>query len=257
MGLDSCEVLEAAVEAGRIILESGGETYRVEETILRICRAFGIAQADCFVTPTGIIATAKDETGRDITLVKSIFTRTVNLDKISCVNDLSRHIANKGTELSEVNKRLREIDSAAGYGAAVTLPASAIGAGIFTLLFGGDLRDAAVALVCGFLIQVMILFQKRIGVNDFFVNVTGGAAAAAVAVAAHRLGLAAHLNVIVIGSIMLLVPGMAILNAIRDTIAGDLLSGVSRAAEAMLIAAAIAVGTGLVMLAGVKLLGGV
>ena len=46
---------------------------------------------------------------------------------------------------------------------------------------------------------------------------------------------------------MLLVPGLAITNAIRDTVAGDFLSGLSRAAEAFLIAVAIAVGTGAVI----------
>lgn len=255
--METCEVLETAVDAGKIILESGGETYRVEETILRICRAFGLGGADCFVTPTGIIASAKDETGRDVTLVRSILSRTTNLDKISRVNDLSRHLSQKEASLESAREELAKIASAKGYGPAVTLAASAVGAAIFTLMFGGEIRDAAVALVCGFLIRVLVLMQKPTGVNDFFVNVTGGAVAALVAVAAHKLGIAPHLNVVVIGSIMLLVPGLAILNAIRDTIAGDLLAGVSRAAEAALVAAAIAVGAGLVMLFGVKLLGGV
>ncbi|MDR3552895.1 MAG: threonine/serine exporter family protein [Clostridia bacterium] len=254
--MENSEVLEAAIDAGRIILESGGETYRVEETILRVCRAFGVADADCFVTPTGIIVSVKDSAGRVVSQVKSIESRTVNLDKISRVNDLSRRLSTKAAELGQVREQLRAIDAAAGYSKYVILAASSVGAGVFTLLFGGDLRDAAVGCVIGFLIRLLIMLQKAAGVNDFFVNVTGGAVAALVALIAQRYGIAAHLNVIVIGSIMLLVPGMAIMNAIRDTIAGDLLSGVSRGVEALLIAAAIAVGTGIVMLLWVKMLGG-
>ena len=49
------EILQVATFAGQIILESGGETYRVEDTILRICKTFGAEQAESFVTPTGIM----------------------------------------------------------------------------------------------------------------------------------------------------------------------------------------------------------
>ena len=55
---------------------------------------------------------------------------------------------------------------------------------------------------------------------------------------------------------MLLVPGMIITNAIRDTISGDLVSGLTKAAEAILIAVSIAVGTGMVMNIWINHLGG-
>ena len=57
-----------------------------------------------------------------------------------------------------------------------------------------------------------------------------------------------HLTVsadtVIIGTIMLLVPGLAITNAVRDSIAGDLISGLARGAEALLIAVAVALGNG-------------
>ena len=78
----SHKILHIAADAGRIILQSGGETYRVEETILRICYAFKVKHADSFVTPTGIMISLTDENGETISLIKRISSRTVNLVKI-------------------------------------------------------------------------------------------------------------------------------------------------------------------------------
>ena len=44
--MDMNELLHVATFAGKIILESGGETYRVEETIWRICKIYGIEEAE-------------------------------------------------------------------------------------------------------------------------------------------------------------------------------------------------------------------
>ena len=57
---------------------------------------------------------------------------------------------------------------------------------------------------------------------------------------------------VVLGSVLPLFPGVAMVNAIRDAINGDLISGVSRAAEAIMIAVGLGIGA-----AGIYLLGGI
>ena len=76
------KILHVATFAGQIILESGGETYRVEDTIGRFCAAFGIQFAESFVTPTGIMVSVSDENSYTTTLVKRVKTRTIDLQKI-------------------------------------------------------------------------------------------------------------------------------------------------------------------------------
>ena len=41
-GVDERLVLETAMDAGHILLENGAEIFRVEETMDRICRYFGV-----------------------------------------------------------------------------------------------------------------------------------------------------------------------------------------------------------------------
>ena len=97
------KILKVATLAGQMILENGGETYRVEETIWRICKIYGAEEADSFVTPTGIMASICHE-GKIYSLTRRVQSRTVNLDKIDKVNDLSRSITLKNLSVDEFKK---------------------------------------------------------------------------------------------------------------------------------------------------------
>ncbi len=245
--MDMNKIIHIATEAGKIILENGGETYRVEETIVRICNAYNIDDAESFVTPTGIMVSATDNYGNTISLVKRVKSRTVDLEKISKVNDLSRNIKTKGLTSDQVIVELKKIDGIERYDNLTTVFFSSLAAASFTLIFGGNIKDFLVSFFVGGTIKYMTVFASKLNINDFFVNILGGMIAAFLAIVSINLGLADNMDKVIIGSIMLLVPGLAITNAIRDTIAGDLVSGIARILEAFLIAVGIAVGSGIVL----------
>ena len=245
--METNRILRIAAYAGRIILENGGETYRVEETVCKICSAFGIKEADSFVTPTGMMISVTDATGHTASLIKRINSRTVNLEKISRVNDLSRQISKGAMTLDFVENELKIINHTKNYGERLQVFSSAFAAGFFTLLFGGTLKDFITAFIIGIVIKLLSIKLNNLKINHFFINSIGGAFAALAALTSTYYQLSDNLDKIIIGSIMLLVPGLAITNAIRDTLEGDLVSGVSRAIEALFIAGAIAVGTGVVL----------
>ena len=105
------EILQVATFAGQIILESGGETYRVEDTILRICKTFGAEQAESFVTPTGIMTSILHK-GEIYSLTKRVVSRTVDLNKIDKVNDLSRNILSRNLTVDQFKEELIKINEA-------------------------------------------------------------------------------------------------------------------------------------------------
>ncbi len=240
-------IVQLAAEAGKIILENGGETFRVEETINRICISYDVLLAESFVTPTGIMVSAYTSNGENISIIKRIKKRSVNLEKISKVNELSRDISISKLSPSEFRDKLNEIDSSPPYSLLLTIFAGGMAAGFFTLLFDGSLRDFLVAFFTGLVLKCTTSFLDELNINNFFINIIGGALATIIAILSIKIGIGINLDKIIIGSIMLLVPGIAITNAIRDTIAGDLLAGISRATEAFLIACGIAVGSGIIM----------
>lgn len=254
--METGKILHIATYAGQIILENGGETYRVEETISRICKSFGIEVAEGFVTPTGIMASASKNPADVRSVIKRVKHRTVNLDKIALVNELSRQNVLNPLPLDVFYSNLVEIDGKKAREPMVVIGAAAIAAAAFTIMFGGNLADALSAFLVGLVAKLITASVSELGVNDFFVNLAGGAIMTFLGLLSVWLGFGEHPSLIIIGSMMLLVPGLAITNAIRDTLAGDLVAGVTRGAEAIMIAVTLAAGSGIVVGLWIQFLGG-
>ena len=72
--VDEKEVIELALGAGHILLENGAEISRVEETIERICRHYGVESENEFVLSNGIFITAGDDNERFFAKVEHIFS---------------------------------------------------------------------------------------------------------------------------------------------------------------------------------------
>ena len=234
------DIIHIAAEAGKIILENGGETYRVEQTITMICRSYGIPRTESFVTPTGIMISITNSDHQTVSLIRRINIRTVNLRKVAMINNLSRLLVSNPLSIEDIRKEINYINNLPPYSLRTTTFFSACSAGFFTLLFGGNYKDFFVAFIIGALINYLSDFLDKLDVNSFLKYMLGGALAAFIALVANSTGLVGNMDTIIIGSIMLLVPGIAITNAIRDTIAGDLVSGISRSVEALFVAIAIA-----------------
>ncbi|GAA4826436.1 threonine/serine exporter family protein [Algivirga pacifica] len=239
-------LLQLATKAGRIMLENGGETYRVEQTINFICMAYGVENVDSFVTPTGIMSSVTDREGKTYSLIQRITERTVNLEKVRMVNELSRTVFEQNMTEIQMRDKIREIDDSTPYAIWSQYLMSAIAVAAFCLLFGGAWKDTIVAFFVGLLIQFNNQYLEGWGINRFLIRMSGGVIAALMGLLAVYLGLGEQDDKITIGAIMLLVPGLAMTNAIRDIIAEDLVSGMSRALEALFIALAISAGTGVV-----------
>lgn len=238
------ELLESAMGVGRRLLENGAEIHRVEESMQRICRAGGAEGADIYAVPAAIIATVRAPGEEPVTRICRIEGQRVDLHRIDCLNALSRALCAEdgGWTAERVARELAAIDGLPGYPYAARLLACAGGIAFFTLLFGGTWAQAACAFGIGVALRVLLEELKKRRVNTLFQNMLGGMWIGAAALAVFELRLVAGYDTIIIGSIMALVPGLAITNALRDLIAGDFVTGITRITEALLVAAGIAVG---------------
>lgn len=117
----------------------------------------------------------------------------------------------------------------------------------FSVIFGGTYRDFIVAMIVGGALNIFIRISTKLEINNFIINSVGGSICAVIGVFFLKIGVADNLDKIIIGSLMLLVPGLALTNAVRDIIAGDFIAGIARGVEALLIATSLAIGTGAVL----------
>ncbi|MEG2834573.1 threonine/serine exporter family protein [Anaerorhabdus sp.] len=238
------KVIQLAIKAGSLLLESGAETYRVEDTIVRICNNYEMVDTNCFCTQTGIMLSSIYD-GTTYSQVARISTRSTNLDRIGKINQLSRDARILNVEQFE--SQLNHIVETKTY----SLLTNVLFAGIctfgFALLFRGTWIDALCAFILGAIVRYCTLLFEAKELNSFFTISMSAIFITLSALIFEQIHLIANRNTVIISTIMLLVPGLAITNAIRDSIAGDLVSGTARGVEALLIAIAVALGSGIAM----------
>ena len=243
------KLLNTAIDLGHFLLEAGAEIYRVEESIQLVLYAYGVKHVDVFAINNNIIVTITLADDTCITRMRLIYTRDTNYQMVEDLNNLSRYICKERPPVEEFNRLLKEIRRKKKYPSwAMVAAFSGIGFA-FTLFFGGNLRDALVAAVAGALIRVVQIQMERLHTNGFFINLICSFIVTMLALLVVQYQLADHSDKIIIGTLMSLVPGVAITNSIRDVIAGDLMAGMMKAVEALLIALALALGTGMALIA--------
>ncbi|MEH7483146.1 threonine/serine exporter family protein [Neobacillus drentensis] len=241
------EVMEVCLLAGKIMLQSGGETYRVEDTMMRIAAAFGIESTHSYVTPTGIIFSAEGTEPTKTKLIR-ISERSTDLKKVSMVNSISRKITGGEVNLKEAMEDLKEIDSLnLTFPFRVQVAAASLASGCFMIMFEGGWNDFIPAMISGGMGYLSFVYFHRFVPIKFFSEFLASFVIGLLSFLFVKIGVGQQLDKIIIGSVMTLVPGLLVTNAIRDLMAGHLVSGLSKGAEAFLTAFAIGAGIAVVL----------
>lgn len=250
--IDYDALLNTASTMGLRMLESGAEAYRVEDSLQRLCRAYGADSCEIFAIPSLLIVSLCDPEGHSHTRVRRLYRRGTNLWQVDQLNSLCRAVCQGTPPFPEVNGSLARLAEAKGYSPLLQLAGFAFVAAFFTLLFKGTAADALCSLVAGAVIFFAKYPMERHRANSFFVNGACSFLAALTAIAGVRLGVGQNLDKIIIGAFMGLVPGVAITNFMRDVLEGDLFAGITKLTESLLTATALALGAGIAL----SLLGG-
>ncbi len=251
-------ILNLAVYAGEIMLKNGAETYRVEDTIVRICKAYHIPNVESFVTPTGIFVTVDSENDlrEPITFIKRIKTRTIDLSKVSKVNTFSRSLMESEKSIENGMNILKDIECYPTYPKYIRVFSAGLASAFFGVLLGAGILDFFSSFTISMIVFLAVNYFDHHQANFFIQNALGSALASALALLFVYLGFGINLDKIIISSIMILLPGVAITNAVRDSISGDLISGTARGVEALITAISIASGVGIIMNLWIHMLGG-
>ncbi|MFD2117941.1 threonine/serine exporter family protein [Paenibacillus yanchengensis] len=238
---DSQFITRLCLLAGKIIMESGGETQRVEDTMMRIAAAYGHTHSHSYVTPTGILFAIDGST--HATRLVRISERNNNLTKVALVNDVSRQIAAGKLHADQAYEKMQSIDlERSEYPNWLTTLAAAIASGSFLFLVGGTWTDLLpILMIGGSGFYCFIWLHSYIKIK-FFAEFVAALLIGTLAIVTTDYGLATNLDTIIIGSVIPLVPGLNITNAVRDLMAGHLVSGLSKGAESLLTATAIGAG---------------
>jgi len=236
------EVLTLAIEVGDAMLKNGAEIYRVQDTITHILKAYDIREFDVYVLSNGIFASANEDKNDFCSIIRHVPSSTVNLARISSLNQLARDICTHQCSLGDSWTRLEESKNIPLYPRRIIALFAGIGTAGFCYLFGGNILDCLFTFCIGILEQILLFFFSKHKLSNVMSNVFSSLFVTLLSILIMLTGLPVLQDKIVIGSIMLLVPGMAFTTAIRDYYNRDYLSGTIHLIDALVTALCIAVG---------------
>ncbi|TDT63677.1 threonine/serine exporter family protein [Fonticella tunisiensis] len=247
--MNTRQVMEIALMAGEILLKSGAEVYRVEETIIRIAESYSVS-CECFAMPTGIFVSSNG--AEVVSYVKRIKERSMDLHKIELINSFSRSLANNPLPYDEAKRTLKRIENSPYFNFRIRLLSAGMTAFVYTLLFKGNLWDGIAAFFISVCIYVFKEKTSGITAFQFLQLIISGMFAGIVSIGANSFFPFLNVESILIGGVMILVPGFAITNGIKDALYGDIVSSLSRIGEAVFIATAVGIGVAITLLFGTR-----
>ena len=234
--------LGIAMEIGERLLICGAEVSRVEDTITRICRAYGARRVDVFTITSSIVVSAWGDGDIPFTQTRRVTGLATDLHALSELNDLSRRICADLPGCSLVSEELSRIDARPKYGFKWHLFIWCLVSAAFSVFFGGTWRDAVASAIIGVLLKLLQTGLGKLKVNSLLSTLICSVAGGIGAYFSVAANLADSVSSISIGNIMLLIPGIALTNSIRDMFSGDTISGLLRFTEALILSIFIAWG---------------
>lgn len=237
------QLLNAVMEISQQMTEAGAEIQRVEESVMRICTAYGATRTDVFATTSNIIVSVETAEGDVLTQSRRMRSGSTDIEKLDKLNSLARDITATRPDVGQINERLTAITALQPYPGWAQMLFFGLIAGAFCLFFGGwNIAEFLIATGIGLLSGALAQFVSRFTVNKVLGRFLCSFLACALAFAGVRLGLIATPDNVIIGNIMSLIPGVGLTNSLRDLFTGDTITGILRSIEAVLLAAAIACG---------------
>ncbi|WP_277294423.1 threonine/serine exporter family protein [Streptococcus hyointestinalis] len=240
---DNCNTLQIVLKAGKILVESGAEVYRVEQTMSYIAKALGMKDFDAYVISNGIMASAVNAQGQQEAAILNVYEQNINLGKIEAVNTLSRQvILNPTPSAKAISKQLDTIDRMRDYNVWYYLLAYFAGAGAFSLALGSSLSDSFAAAITGLFLGLVLHRVGRFVHTGILLTIIGSSAACLSVNLLHLMGIGHYRGLILLGALMMLVPGAIFTSSVREFSQNNFSTGLALLMSSLLVCISISVG---------------
>lgn len=241
--MDFNKLLDFATDLGYELSMAGAEIFRVEDSISRILRSYGL-EPEVYAIPNTIIVSVTLPDGESLTEMRRIGFHGNDLHAVELLSDLSRRVCAEKPDGDTLHQWLRDVKAShRQFGWILQLIGYAVASFAFSLFFGGDLVDGLCGGLAGLAVGGCSMFMDKLETNHFFKTMLSAIPLAFIPYAFGALGICQRPDMATIGTVMVLVPGLLFTYAMRDIIYGDTNSGINRIVQVLLITLAIALGT--------------
>ncbi len=236
------DVIDVALWAGQMLLQNGADSQRVEETVHRIGTGLGCTWMDIFVSPNAIVVTTIS--GEDFrTKIRRVVRIGVNMNLIDAVNNVSRRVERGELDRFQLREELERLDALPhNYNRWTVVLMVGLACAAFARLFGGDFSVMGVTFAASAFAMFIRQELNRRFFNPFLVVVVTALVAGLVASTATRFDIGKEPQIALAASVLLLVPGVPLINGAEDVINGYVVMGLVRGVTGGIIVLCIALG---------------
>lgn len=244
------KVLRLTAGVGEELLRCGAEISRVEETMSRIATHYGTTRQQVFIISNGVFVNLEMGEDEKFVSIEPVIGTSVDLNKLCQLNNLSREIEQKDLTIDEALEKYDAIKKGTAKNKWVHILCSGVGAAAFCSLLGGGVMDSLAAFLMGLLVWCVFTAVEGFPVSKVLVHIAASVLAAGGCVLMLRIGIVENLDKAIVGAIIPMIPGVPLVNGVRDLVDQDYISGAIRLLDALLIFTCIATGVYLALQIG-------
>ena len=233
---DNRAVVELATLAGSMLLSSGSDTRRAEETMDYIMKQIpGGSFVISVISSSIFVNYMPEDEGTPISMMRRIKGWSTDIEKVHVANDVSRRFCSGEINVREAIDILRQTQDKKE----IPLWMLIVGYVLVTActpLFLGEVQimNSVATALCGILMALLVYAFRKVNIGAFFVNAIMSFVAVFIAFGAILVfpdGV--DMNIVIATCICPMFPGVTIVNAVRDILHGDYISGSGRLLEAV------------------------
>lgn len=236
-----------AQRVGAVLLARGASIADVEASVVAAAVAMGLARPEVDVTFTSILVSVRPDLEQaPLTSVRVVRQRSDDHARLAAAHNLLVDLTEGRVDRQEAFERLAAIErQRRPYPRWFVTVARGVLAGAIVVQLRGTWSAVIVAFVTAMVIDRIGRLLSGRDVPGFYLTVVGGCIATLAAVATTALGSRGSPSLMVAGGIVVLLPGVVLVNAVRDALSGFLVTGTARAFEVLLLVGGLVSGVAL------------
>jgi uncharacterized membrane protein YjjP (DUF1212 family) len=228
-------------------MASGANSRRIRTTIERISDAFDV-NAELLITHRALMVTIHDnEDEQHHSSLKRTSPHGVNFRLVSGISRMSWRVLEEGWSLKQINEEIDRLVLLPHYNRFIVLLMVSLAGASFCQLFGGSWMDMLVTFGATFAGLFARQESHKRGFNPYLCVFFGAFTASLIACAfvKHGANISEHA---LATSVLFLIPGVPLINSFSDLIDGNIMNGIVRSVNGLIISFSIALGLLLAML---------
>ncbi|PJF43576.1 MAG: hypothetical protein CUN55_08400 [Phototrophicales bacterium] len=239
------DVVDLALWAGQLLMNSGADSKRVEEVVHRIGTGLGCDWMDILVSSNTIIASTVSN-GEFRTKVRRVVGFGVNMSVFAATNDLRYRVESGELDRFTLREELERLSNLSPqYSRWVVVITVGLSCAAFSRLFHGDWPVFFMTFLASSIAMFVRQEMKHRYFNDFLIVIVTAFVATLIAGLTAVLQLSDEPSIALASSVLLLVPGVPLINSAEDLLQGHFIMGIARSILGGIIALCIALGLSL------------